>query len=226
MTSPNWSDDDPGDRETIVINVAGALGHVSDAARTKSTLTSGVLRKWHREIYEGCSVPSPSYVGNFRGDKAHPDLVGYEVGIGTQLDDGYTEGVGVWSDDVAAAVETFIERLGRAFDVLDTVISAGASPTTADEVCDVVELCAVAHGEWVRIHPFANGNGRTARLLAAHIALRYGLPVFVTLKPRPDDVAYARVSKASMGRPPDFVGDHREATAVFAHLLALRLMET
>jgi hypothetical protein len=28
----------------------------------------------------------------------------------------------------------------------------------------------------------------------------------------------------SMGRPPDFSGDHREAVAVFAHLLALSLL--
>jgi mRNA interferase MazF len=30
-------------------------------------------------------------------------------------------------------------------------------------------LVAVVHGEGVRIHPFANGSGRTARLLAAHL---------------------------------------------------------
>ena len=72
--------------------------------------------------------------------------------------------------------------------------------------------------------PFVNGHGRTARLLAAHISLRYGLPIFVTLKPRPDDVAYARAARQSMGRPPAFIGDHSEATAVFVHLLALRLL--
>ncbi len=27
-----------------------------------------------------------------------------------------------------------------------------------------------------------------------------------------------------MGRPPDFVGDHKEATGVFGHLLALELL--
>lgn len=39
--------------------------------------------------------------------------------------------------------------------------------------------------EWVRIHPFANGNGRTARLWANSLALRYGLPPFMSVRPRP-----------------------------------------
>ena len=53
---------------------------------------------------------------------------------------------------------------------------------------------------------------------------RYGLPVFVTLKPRPYDVAYARASKQSMGRPPDFIGDHAEVIAVFTFFLSLKLL--
>jgi hypothetical protein len=57
----------------------------------------------------------------------------------------------------------------------------------ADERDAVIDLCAWAHAEWVRIHPFANGNGRTARLWANFLAMRYGLPPFVRLRPRPDD---------------------------------------
>jgi hypothetical protein len=146
------------------------------------------------------------------------------VGIGTVLPDGLTEKVGVWASDVDGAVADFVQRLNTALGVLDGAVPAGTHPTTADVLREVVAVSAIAHGEWVRIHPFANGNGRTARLLAGHIALRYGLPLFVTLKSRPADVAYARAAKASMGRPPDFRGDHTEATAVFGHLLAIALL--
>ena len=107
--------------------------------------------------------------------------------------------------------------------MLDVVLPSGTPPETVDQLRSVVTLVAEAHGELVRIHPFANGNGRTARALAAFIALRYGLPVFVKLKPRPADVAYARASQRSMGRPPSYRGDHTEATAVFTHMLALAL---
>ncbi|MFP5345434.1 MAG: Fic family protein [Actinomycetes bacterium] len=51
------------------------------------------------------------------------------------------------------------------------------------------------HGEWVRIHPFADGTGRTARIWVTWLLLRYGLPTFVTLEPRPTDTAYARAAR-------------------------------
>lgn len=86
-------------------------------------------------------------------------------------------------------------------------------------VC-VSNLAAVIHGEWIRIHPYANGNGRTARLWAAWVAKRYSLPIFVKVKPRPGDTEYAVSSHLSMGRPPDIRGDHEVARVVFAELLA------
>jgi Fic family protein len=46
-------------------------------------------------------------------------------------------------------------------------------------------VCAWAYAEWIRIHPFANGNGRTARLWVNSIAMRYQLPPFLQLRPRP-----------------------------------------
>ena len=77
----------------------------------------------------------------------------------------------------------------------------------------VFTLLAYTHGEWVRIHPFANGNGRTARLWANWCALRYNLPAFVRLKPRPAGNLYANAAAASMS------GDHQSMIAVFAEML-------
>ena len=68
--------------------------------------------------------------------------------------------------------------------LLDNLIAQGKD-LSADEVGAVIDVCAWAHAEWVRIHPFANGNGRTARLWANLIAMRYGLPPFVRPRPRP-----------------------------------------
>ena len=39
---------------------------------------------------------------------------------------------------------------------------------------DVVALLAYAHHRFVAIHPFTNGNGRTARLLTNFLAFRHG----------------------------------------------------
>lgn len=223
MPGPNWSDDDPADAQRIVANVTRALADVSQLAADRAIPAEADLKRWHSIVHDGCVVPSPAYVGRFRGE-SYPDVADYEVGVGPTMPDGFPDRVGVWAADVAGATTAFFGGLTAALTTLDPVIPAGTRPSMVDVLHEVVGVTAVAHGEWVRIHPFVNGNGRTARLLAAHISLRYGLPIFVTLKPRPHDVAYARASRRSMGRPPSFVGDHAEATAVFAHLFALQLL--
>lgn len=148
-----------------------------------------------------------------------PELVGYEVGVGPLRPDGFPTRMGVWSHLVRSAVTDLLVHVRNGLRVLDREIPQRAlSPT---ELQAVANLAATIHGEWVRIHPYANGNGRTARLWAAWVAKRYGLPVFVTVKPRPRDGDYALASHLSMGRPPDFQGDqHHAARLVFAGLLA------
>ena len=76
-----------------------------------------------------------------------------------------------------------------------------------------MHAAAIVHGEWIRIHPFANGNGRIARLWANWIGLRYGLPAFVALRPRPAGTDYASVATASMR------GDHDAMVPVFKAML-------
>ena len=97
--------------------------------------------------------------------------------------------------------------------VLDAEIPVGRYPDDPDQLLSLLTLLAYAHGEWVRIHPFANGNGRTARLWANWCALRYNLPAFVRLKPRPEGSLYANAAAASMG------GDHQRMIVVFAEML-------
>lgn len=223
MAGPDWSDDHPSDRSRIAANVASVVADVTSLAGTRGTVTADVVKRWHADLYAGCTVPASSYLGTFRGE-AHPDIVDYEVGVGPTMPDGYPDRVGVWAADVSREAGAFFASLDQALSTLDAVVPLGARPDTVDLLEEVITTIAVVHGEWVRIHPFVNGNGRTARLLAAHISLRYGLPVFVALKPRPHDVAYARASRSSMGRPPDFTGGHQEALAVFSHLLTLHLL--
>ena len=61
----------------------------------------------------------------------------------------------------------------------------------------MLDLCAWAHGEWVRIHPLTNGNGRTARLWANSLLVRYGLPPVIGLRPRPGG-GYGAAGAAAM----------------------------
>jgi len=69
----------------------------------------------------------------------------------------------------------------------------------ADGLAAVLDLAAWAHAEWVRIHPFANGNGRTARVWANLILVRYGIPPAVRLRPRPGGGYGAACARAMHG---------------------------
>jgi hypothetical protein len=212
-----WDSDNPGDHLVIVANVRALLTQMKATAGGEPPDVADVV-DWHARLYAGCTVPVPGYVGHFRGDDEIPELVGYEVGVGPTMTDGLPERVGVWSTQVLDEVSEFMRGFGRAAAYVDDAIG-GSGPTTSDDLGLVVDLAAVAHGDWLRIHPFANGNGRTARVWAAWVALRYGLPVFVSVKPRPDGLVYLRAAASSMGRPPAFTGDHRPTAAVFAGML-------
>ncbi len=215
MPGPAWDDDDPGDSAMISANCRDVLRTVQRDALARADVSERDVRRWHRVLYQGCAVPATAYVGNFRGDTAHHELIDYEVGVGRLLRDGLPEKMGVWARDVSPAVTRFVQALESAMAILDQNIPAGSKPKDAARIGEVIKLAAAAHGEWLRIHPFANGNGRTARLIANAIALRYGLPALIALKPRPAGVQYLRAARNSMGRPPDFQSDYYQAVAAF-----------
>ncbi len=221
-----WDDDDPADLPTIAANTSALLGRLRISAPARPMPAADDICGWHTAIYAGCNVPVAGYVGHFRGDQGVPELVGYEVGVGPTQPDGYPDRVGRWSAELPAALSSLFTGVTAALAQLDEVLAPGQRPTSVDELEAVVGLTALVHGEWLRLHPFANGNGRTGRLWVAFIALRYSVPIFVSVKPRPADVAYERAARASMGRPPTFAGDHSTAVAVFGHLLSLALLSS
>jgi hypothetical protein len=193
---PDGDDDSPELRE----NLTKLLESVEKDARRRVKPTFGAARRWQSEMMRGLGA-NPKYVGAFRGE---PGLEWVQVRVGAIY--------GVASDKVSSALHDFEQRLQSAVAFLDGSISPGAEPN-ADQVSAIIELCAWAHAEWVRIHPFANGNGRTARLWANSLAMRYGLPPFVRLRPRPDG-NYGVVSRKAM------LGDWEPTVALFGELLA------
>jgi fido (protein-threonine AMPylation protein) len=201
-----WNDDPPGSEPQIAANVAAILNAVAAAAPVRHPPTVTMAQDWHREIYRGIALPVPYYAGEIRdSDPAYPELNPYEVKIG-----GFD---GAPSAIVPLELTRFEDTARRAVSVLDGTIAAGGEPADGRQLLSVITLCASMHGEWVRIHPFANGNGRTARLWANWAALRYGLPAFVGIKPRPAGIAYALASFASMER------HHQVMTGVFLQML-------
>lgn len=129
-------------------------------------------RQWHRNTMAGLDTAMPEYDGRFRG----------EPGAEVDLTIGAAEGVA--HAQVNAHLEEFQRRLQAVVAALDGRYSAGAE-LDEDGVAAVTDLAGWVHSEWVRIHPFANGNGRTARMWANYVLVRYGMPPVVRLRPRP-----------------------------------------
>ncbi len=169
----------------LEVNLRQVLSNVKEHATQRSSLTLNTIREWHRQVMSGLDVPNRDHIGAFRGE---PRIQGINVGVGTV--------VGVVSSEVLNELRIFNTTLQKVIGRLDELVPSGAIPNE-DAAAAVLELCGWAHAEWVRIHPFVNGNGRTARLLANYLAMRYRLPLFVRLRPRPDG-NYAAVAAMAM----------------------------
>ena len=126
------------------------------------------------------------YVGAFRGEQ------GLE-GVGVEI--GGVMGAMPW--DVEFELAAFERRLTGALHALDAMYP-DVQGLDENGLSAVLEVAAWAHSEWVRIHPFANGNGRTARMWANLVLLRYGVPPVLRLRPRLDSGDYGNAGRAGM----------------------------
>jgi len=193
---PNWDEDSPQLRE----NLAGVLEEIVRASEQRETPTLEAARRWQTLVMKGLDVPNSRFLGAFRGE---PGLENVQVRVGANY--------GVDSVNVADELARFEAKLQTLVAELDALLPIGQEPD-ADQLAAIVDLCAWVHAEWVRIHPFANGNGRTARLWANSLAMRYGLPPFIRLRPRPN-AGYGDAGAKAMR------GDWKPTVVVFRRLL-------
>jgi Fic family protein len=202
LRKPGWDEDSPQLRH----NLRQVLREINARARQRGRPELEDARHWHRTTMKGLQADDPGYVGAFRGEPGLEDLW---VVVGPRE--------GADPSKVAMELSAFEQQLQTVVARLDRMIRPGADLDAA-QLAEVMELCAWAHAEWVRVHPFANGNGRIARLWANSIAMRYGLPPFVRLRPRPRD-EYAHASAQAM------LGIWQPTVRVFNRLLQQHLAE-
>ena len=165
----DWDADGP----TLQANLERTLEGVVRWADQRHKLSPATIKRWHRQTMAGLDVPHMAFVGRFRGE---PGLDDERVFIGARE--------GTTPEWVAREVSAFVARLQSILSHLDMLLPRHHE-LDRDGLQAVIELAAWAHGEWVRIHPFRNGNGRTARILTNAVLLRYGLPPVLRLRPRP-----------------------------------------
>jgi fido (protein-threonine AMPylation protein) len=192
VARPAWDDEVASTKaDENLASVALVIRSASSASR--ATPTDSLARAWHREMLDGIAIPDDAYRGGFRGD-AHPALLDYEVTVGGLP--------ATRACDVAGEISKLISELQARVQILDE-LDAQENPTLLEPafVKTVLDTAAWLHGEWIRIHPFVNGNGRTARMWVLWLCSRYGLPQLLPMRPRPD-MGYGPASLLSM------TGDH------------------
>jgi hypothetical protein len=194
---PDWEEDS----HQLRGNLGQVLQEIVPAAERREMPTLQAARHWQSRMMKGLDVPDRRYVGAFRGESG---LERIQMRVGANY--------GVDSTDVAEELARFETKLQTLVTELDVLLPIDQE-LDADQLAAVIDLCGWVHAEWVRIHPFANGNGRTARLWANSLAVRYGLPPFIRLRPRPDS-GYGEAGMKAMQ------GDWRPTAVVFRRILS------
>jgi hypothetical protein len=192
----DWDEDSPRLRQ----NLTQVLRSIRGSALGRDVPSLEAARQWQSDTMAGLEVPQPECVGRFRDERG---VRTNRVAVGSIE--------AVRPGDVARHLAQFERRLQRTVAALDERYPAGHE-LDADGLAAVLDLSAWVHSEWVRIHPFANGNGRTARMWANFLLMRYGLPPVVRLRPRPDGGYGAAAGKA-------MAGDWKATVAVFRKML-------
>lgn len=218
MTGPAWDQDLRADERLIQANATRLATQIRSLACSVLPDLS-LACQWHSTLYAGCYVPSNQYVGNFRGDSHFPHLVDYEVGTNERDAFGRHLWTGIPPRDVQDALNAFEQGLRQELSMVDALLPAANQAKTNADLQRVAVAAGVAQGAWLRIHPFANGNGRTARAWVHFVTARYGLPYPWEIKPRPSDPSYLRATRSSLGRPPQFAADHRPTIALLSDRL-------
>ena len=152
----DWDEDSPRLRQ----NLTQVLRDTRDSALRRDVPSLEAARQWQSDTMAGLEVPQPECVGRFRGERGVRTT---RVAVGG-ID-------AVRPGDVARQLAQFERRLQRTVAALDERYPAGHE-LDADGLAAVLDLSAWVHSEWVRIHPFANGNGRTARTWANFLLMR------------------------------------------------------
>ena len=138
---------------------AGWIATHAEAFARRTDLTLAIVEGFHRTIFEGLF---PDFAGRLRGPA--PRYIPTDVEFGNYY--------GTRHMEVPAACQRLFATVADGIGQLTNLQDELTPERFADEV---LKLAAYTHCELIRIHPFTNGNGRTARACINYFAWRYGM---------------------------------------------------
>ena len=196
---PDWDADSP----QLHANLRRVEQQVrEDATRPLLELGAALALHWQTQMMRDLHTEKPEFVGCFRGSS---DATNRNAVVGSRRGSPFAR--------VKHELDAFDLALQERVSLLDEALDESGGKLDAEFLESVIQVCTWAHGEWVRIHPFGNGNGRTARMWANLVAQRYGFPAFIFTRPRPGD-GYGAIGAAAMD------GNWRAAVPLFRTLMA------
>lgn len=190
--------EDPRDTPIINKNVALLDALLTSQLGHRDPFTLDLPRAWHTAIHAGCAhIPRPEYVGHYRGEPlGHIRVYDNRFGHGRFL--------GAAHGEVLARLQALEVGVQQKLAAWDHRIRTAGDATPA-RLNPVIEGLAVLYATWLRIHPFADGNGRTARVLANWVVTRYWQPPILPGRPVADaDDLVAATSPAIPEAKPNY----------------------
>lgn len=146
-------------------------------------------RPVHRHVFHELVDRSHEYfAGHYRGERFRC-LQHYEVRVGGD------PSVGAPARQVAGLMRELTEIVLATVDALDEGHALpDAQLSAADKLLYTVIAACRIFEQFLRVHPYANGNGHVGRFLIWAILGRYGYwPLRWTMEPRPPDPPYTEL---------------------------------
>jgi fido (protein-threonine AMPylation protein) len=183
---PKWerSWDDSISASTLTCQVGNAYKEAIANAKSK-IIELDDIKRWHRIMFEGL-VPLDEYAGDFRQDDSTRPCLGKNVGVGSIPGEEFHR--------VIYSMESLIVQIRESIALLEV---GWSTKDNRDKAFGLAVIIGDLIGNFIRIHPFINGNGRTSRIIWAAALVRFGVKPQFRIHPRPDS-PYGSVMKAAM----------------------------
>lgn len=183
---PEWEYENfPGWEDTLLARCSALLLHLR-RGQTNTLAASRDTRATHNLTFRGLVPPDCQYfAGHYRGEDGRC-LKYYEVGV-----DGDSR-VGAPPGEVWALMQEFETQIVAGLGILDAAFQVpNAQLSQRDKLINIIVFASRVFEMFLRIHPYANGNGHMARYILTCMLARYGhfLKSF-PLEPRPPDPGY------------------------------------
>lgn len=184
---PAWTDDIPEAKQEVFRRATAAAYAEALRGSRRSIASVEHICFWHKIMF-ACVAPLPYYAGGVRCDDPDRPCLGVNVEVAGVAGCPYHNA----PDAFSGMIDESRRRIALSEVWWDAM-------TPRERVLRLSQVLAYLIGEFIRTHPFLNGNGRTSRVLWAWGLRRFGVPPQCRIAPRPASPYGEVMAKAMNG---------------------------